>query len=65
MRAAGLLVALVGLVAVTGAQAPKLETLPVRGQVSLISSGEVNVLVQIGPQVCSSSTRWRSRWPIR
>ena len=32
------------------AQAPKLETLPVRGQVSLISSGDVNVLVQIGPQ---------------
>jgi cyclase len=32
------------------AQAPRLETLPVRGQVSLISAGDVNVLVQMGPQ---------------
>ena len=32
------------------AQAPALETLAVRGQVSLISTGDVNVLVQIGPQ---------------
>jgi glyoxylase-like metal-dependent hydrolase (beta-lactamase superfamily II) len=50
MKVPGLVVALVSLVAVVGAQAPKLETLPVRGQVSLISSGDVNVLVQIGPQ---------------
>jgi glyoxylase-like metal-dependent hydrolase (beta-lactamase superfamily II) len=50
MKATGLLVTLIGLVVVAGAQAPALETLPVRGQVSLISTGDVNVLVQIGPQ---------------
>jgi cyclase len=32
------------------AQAPKLETLPVRGQISMVSTGDVNVLVQIGSQ---------------
>jgi glyoxylase-like metal-dependent hydrolase (beta-lactamase superfamily II) len=32
------------------AQAPETETLPVRGQVSLVSAGGVNALVQVGPQ---------------
>ena len=50
MKATGLLVMVVGLVVVTAAQAPTLETLPVRGQVSLISPGGINVLVQVGPQ---------------
>ena len=50
MKTIGVLVALVGITVAVGAQTPTLETLPVRGQVSLISSGDVNVLVQIGPQ---------------
>lgn len=38
------------LVGVLDAQAPKLETLPVHGQVSLISAGGANVAVQVGAQ---------------
>jgi len=43
------LVIVVGFVITLGAQAD-METLPVRGQVSIISAGGVNVLVQVGPQ---------------
>ena len=42
--------AVVGLVATLGAQTGDMETLPVRGQVSMISAGGVNVLVQVGSQ---------------
>jgi glyoxylase-like metal-dependent hydrolase (beta-lactamase superfamily II) len=34
----------------TGAQAPDIETLPVRGQVSMLSAGGVNALLQVGSQ---------------
>jgi glyoxylase-like metal-dependent hydrolase (beta-lactamase superfamily II) len=46
----GWLVAVVALTAALEAQAPKVETLPVHGQVSMISTGDLNVLVHIGPQ---------------
>jgi len=38
------------LVATTGAQSQGVETLPVRGQVSVVSAGGVNAVVQVGPQ---------------
>ena len=38
------------LVATTGAQPQGVETLPVRGQVSVVSAGGVNAVVQVGPQ---------------
>jgi glyoxylase-like metal-dependent hydrolase (beta-lactamase superfamily II) len=38
------------LIAVSVAQSPGLETLPVRGQVSLVSTGTLNSLVQVGSQ---------------
>jgi glyoxylase-like metal-dependent hydrolase (beta-lactamase superfamily II) len=47
---APLLLAVVALATSLGAQSNAMETLPVRGQVSLISAGEVNALVQIGNQ---------------
>jgi cyclase len=50
MKATALLVTLVGLGVAVGAQPAKFETLPVRGHVSMISAGDVNVLVQSGPQ---------------
>jgi glyoxylase-like metal-dependent hydrolase (beta-lactamase superfamily II) len=43
------LLVVIGL-ATVGAQSPDIETLPVRGQVSLIGAGELNALVQVGPQ---------------
>ncbi len=39
-----------GLTMQSLAQAPAFETLPVRGQVSVVSAGGVNALVQVGPQ---------------
>ena len=56
MRIAAPLVAIVGLVAVLGAQAPTMETMPVHGQVSLISAGATNVIVQVGPQGVQDAT---------
>ncbi len=44
------LIAAAGLVTTLGAQSGDMETLPVRGQVSMISAGGVNVLVQAGSQ---------------
>jgi glyoxylase-like metal-dependent hydrolase (beta-lactamase superfamily II) len=41
---------LLGAVQGTRAQAPAIETLPVRGQVSMVSGAGVNALVQVGPQ---------------
>lgn len=38
------------LVATTGAQSQGVETLPVRGRVSVVSAGGVNAVVQVGPQ---------------
>jgi glyoxylase-like metal-dependent hydrolase (beta-lactamase superfamily II) len=38
------------LVATTGAQPQGVETLPVRGRVSVVSAGGVNAVVQVGPQ---------------
>jgi cyclase len=49
MRTALGLAAAVGLATVLGAQS-EMETLPVHGQVSMISAGGVNVLVQVGSQ---------------
>jgi glyoxylase-like metal-dependent hydrolase (beta-lactamase superfamily II) len=50
IRTSVALLAALGLVATLRAQSTEIETLPVRGQVSMISAGGVNVLVQVGPQ---------------
>jgi len=47
--AAVLLIAF-GVAPIVLAQTPNMETLPVRGQVSLVSAGGLNVLVQVGSQ---------------
>jgi cyclase len=38
------------IIPILRAQSADVETLPVRGQVSLVGAGEINVLVQVGPQ---------------
>jgi cyclase len=45
-----MLLTAVGIVPILWAQSSDMETLPVRGQVSLVSAGGLNVLVQVGPQ---------------
>ena len=50
VRAVLVLLAAVGLATTLAAQSADLETLPVRGQVSVVSAGGVNALVQIGSQ---------------
>ncbi len=42
--------AALGVVGHPLAQAPEVEALPVHGQVSMLSAGDINVAVQIGPQ---------------
>jgi cyclase len=50
VRAVLALLAAVGLATTLAAQSADLESLPVRGQVSVVSAGGVNTLVQIGSQ---------------
>jgi glyoxylase-like metal-dependent hydrolase (beta-lactamase superfamily II) len=50
LRAIAVLLTVAGLVPMLRAQATEMETLPVRGQVSLVSAGGMNVLVKAGSQ---------------